>query len=199
MVATAPAPDAGAIVRRLDKFLRGTAARLARRTARYGLAAEDLYQEGAAAALAALPRYDEGRGVSFLRLRARGAMVDLARRMCPLPRKEFARVLAGERPPLSVQSLRVDDGCDPTRYEDPHPGDGERAEFVALARRVGAGQSPGDAELLSRYMVDGLTMKQIADERGLSESRISQRITRIVDGARETLRGRGLGRLNAFT
>jgi RNA polymerase sigma factor (sigma-70 family) len=199
MVATAPAPDVGATLRRLDTFLRCTAAKLARRTARYGLDAEDLYQEGAAAVVAALPRYDEGRGVYFLQLRARGAMVDLARGWATLSRRQFARVLAGERPPLSVLPLRVDDGCDPTRYEDAEVGDGERAEFLALVCRVGGNQSPGDAELLARYLVDGLLMRQIADEIGLSESRVSQRITRILDGIREQLRARGLTRLNAFT
>lgn len=140
---------------------------------------EDLVQEGAKAVFEALPRFDASRGAkpeSWLQLRILGAFADYARQFGRLtqggPRGRTERV-------ISLQSFRyeTDSGKEQTLEQalipDPPP---PRADWGRLLR----GFNRRELLMVLEYFVHGRTMKQIAADLSISESRVSQWMTEIL-------------------
>lgn len=145
---------------------------------------EDLIQEGAMAVFEALPRFDAGRGCkveTWIAPRIFGALRDYARRM--------GRLLHGGARTGRVERLVSIDqtiqrrSCDrPIAVKDliQSPPDRGRAYSADGWSGVTAGLSQRERLLLTEYFIGGRTMREIAGGLGLSESRISQQMSRLL-------------------
>lgn len=149
---------------------------------------EDLVQEGAMACYQHLPRFEPERGLkieTFLQPRIWGAMQDYAR--------AHGRWLKGgkrNRPPEDVLSLSLEvkkagSADRPTPLADLIVDEATAApEFRALRQSVWKTVLRGLAQrerlLVLEYFVHGRTLKQIGEDLGLSESRCSQMLTKIL-------------------
>lgn len=69
--------------------------------------------------------------------------------------------------------------------------DSPRDEFLAAVRRTGADLGSEELSALADYYVSGRTMKDIGRGYGVSESRMSQLISRAVSAIREQMRATG--------
>lgn len=176
-------------------------ARYARRLGRESPhTADDLAAEAVAAALAALPRYDPAGGanpVTFLSRRMAGEVVDAVRRCGRLV--HHPRTAGGE-PAVTLSitegmrrrnrkgkeyadGYQGADDYDPAARPEAEPP--SRYEFRMAIRRAFSrvGDQAEDAVVL--YFGDGLTMREIAGVLGLSESRVSQLVTRAIQTIHE--------------
>jgi RNA polymerase sigma factor (sigma-70 family) len=144
---------------------------------------EDLVQEGAWAAYEALPRFDATRGVklqTWIAPRIFGAMRDYARSV-----GRFTKGGGRQRREhvVSLQALRyqTDTGKGQSLLDElalPSP------RATADWRRLLRGFSRAERIIVLEYFVHGSTMKSIAISLGLSESRVSQWMTTILDRLR---------------
>lgn len=160
--------------------------RLARRVARGNRTVEyeDLVSEGTVGAIQAVDRWDEGRDVAlaaFAGRRILGQMYDSIRDYSPLSRGHWKQVLDGEEH-FYLSSLHTpvhDDNGNITLAELLPDNEDTIAKMVdALAvREVLEQMSEKDQELFTLYYYKGLTLKSIGSRFGVSESRISQRMT----------------------
>jgi RNA polymerase sigma factor (sigma-70 family) len=140
---------------------------------------EDLVQEGAAAVFAALPRWDAKRGATletWLAPRIFGAMRDYARK--------FRFLKGGKRSRHeSIESLdlirhHTDSGKAFTLHDElPAPANCDSADWCGLLR----GFNKRERIILIGYFVLERTMKQIAADLDISESRVSQQMTTLLD------------------
>jgi RNA polymerase sigma factor FliA len=139
------------------------------------LDSQDLIQAAVIALMRARKKFDPTRGfkwITYALPRARGAMLDALRDADHVPRLERARLKArGEegRKVLSIDHQLTDvsrEGLPMLRDRA-----AERSDFwVGVRRRIGARMG----EILERYFVDDLTLKEIGRRLGLSESRACQ-------------------------
>lgn len=188
----------------LDGMLRYYAKRIARSNPM--VEADDLYQVGAAAVVEYVRsgRYDQA--IASLRTallpRVRGAMLDEVRRQSWLPRLEVERLKAdgddgvkvvkfSEWHPSAkvVRSNRHETAMirfDPP-HRDPEPSDHPEVEFLSVVRGLCSGLSAVERRILVWYYVRGLLMIDIGARLGLSESRVSQIHTEIMQRVRGTL------------
>lgn len=145
---------------------------------------EDLIQEGAQAVFEALPRWDAQRGAkveTWLSPRIFGAMRDYARRVGRLT-KGGLRTGRSEHV-VSLQSFRYEtDGGKEQRLEELLPA--KIAPIGANWGRLLRGFSGRERLLVIEYFVLGWTMKQIGRDLAISESRVSQMMTQLLDRLR---------------
>lgn len=148
---------------------------------------EDAVQEGLLALLDCIARCDERDLLAFAYLRVLGAMGDCRRSTMPVgtpKRKPW-------QPPASLDAIRfqTDDRdrdlfdvlIDQRQQQRANLAE-SRAEFGRLLRARGLNQT--ELLIVLRYFVDECTMKQIGEELGISESRVSQRLTQVCDRLR---------------
>jgi RNA polymerase sigma factor (sigma-70 family) len=146
---------------------------------------EDLVQEAAQAVFEALPRFDAGRGLkleTFLAPRIFGAMRDYARRVGRMT-KGGARTGRSEFV-VSLQSFRYEtDGGKEHRLEEllAAPTEASDGDWATLLR----GFNRRERLLVIQYFVLGSTMKEIGRDLALSESRVSQMMTELLDRLRK--------------
>lgn len=147
------------------------------------LPVEDLVNEGAMAVFAALPRYDASRGAklqTWLRPRIIGAFRDYARKV-----GRFLK--GGERGRGdTIESLHA------KRYQTDSGREVRLADCVATPPPPAAGDwgrllrgfSKRDRLVVLAYFVLGHTMQRIAADLNLSESRVSQLMTELLQRLR---------------
>ncbi len=188
----------------VEKAIRYHARRIARGNP--AVEEEDLYQVGAAAVVEYVRsgRYDPG--VATIRTalwpRIRGAMLDEVRVQSWVPRVEVERMKATGDDAVKVVRFsewhpsakvvgrnRIDSTA--LRYDPPHhdpvPSDHPEAEFLSVVRGLCAGLSAVERRILVWYYVRSLSMLEIGGRLGLSESRVSQIHTGIMQRFRGTL------------
>jgi RNA polymerase sigma factor (sigma-70 family) len=198
-VESAPVDPARA-VEKLIPWVRSKATKLAAKVFVPGVDVDDLTQEGLLALYKAVrDRHDRSRGVGIMgyaRLRVVGAMIDHLRAQGITSRSENLRMREGEPAPRERVGLEI--VLQMVAEESPDAGDGPRAEFVATIRRLCPDLPASTRSILAHYYVDGLTMKEVGVEVGLSESRVSQRMTDATDALRAALLARGHTALTAL-
>lgn len=175
----------------LCQRMRGILYRQACRLRNSATDVEDLMQEGQIGLLQAIARFDASRQLKFLTFanpRIHGAMVDYLRqhgRLIHHPRLALAR---GEPviQAVPIPMLENDHG-DGSAWEFPAPaseGEQLRERREAVEVHLG-GLLPRERRAVLAYYVDELTMKQVAAELGLSESRVSQLLSSIYERLRD--------------
>jgi RNA polymerase sigma factor for flagellar operon FliA len=163
--------------------------------------ADDLTSAGVFGLLAAIDAFDPGRGVKFetyAPLRIRGAMLDelrstdwvprLVRSRCEKPIEMLSMHGRSEkRGPLGGDRRSLESAV----YEDRRiaaPADSmQRADVLRMVTR---GLTANERRMVQLYYCDELTMREIGAVLGLSESRVSQMHTKVLDRLRESLEGR---------
>lgn len=159
--------------------------------------AEDLVSCGVLGLIAALERYDAGRGVRFAHyayFRAQGAMLESLRQLDPLgPNSRRLARKRGEALPelFSLDApLRSFDGrksrhdlLSNPQQTDPGRRLFQRAEVAELLR----GFDRRDRLLLILYYAEELTMKEIGQSLGIHETRVSMLIADIHNRLRKRL------------
>jgi RNA polymerase sigma factor (sigma-70 family) len=216
-----PSPVAAAPVVRESVFagalpwVRTIAVSLARRLpAAATVDADDLYQVGSLAAWDLTATWDPAvsRFTSYAKLRVIGVMVDLVRGeaacgfTCSGVRRRLARGESIRVRSLSGQCADSDGWAAAWRHTlgdalgrtDPEFGDAPDAEFAALLRRCGGEVNAQERDAATRYFVGGATMREVGQGMGVSESRVSQLVGRVVAGVRASLESRGRTALTAF-
>jgi RNA polymerase sigma factor (sigma-70 family) len=147
---------------------------------------EDLIQTTSMTCWEALPRFDPGRGNkpwTFLAPRAMGAMQDLCR--------ETNRLDGGRRSRPAKPHASLDATCEVTgrgdkeveRHEpsDPRAARGQRRrESDDRFRALIKGLARIDRIIVTLFFQEDCTMKEIAGSLGLSESRVSQRMSQLL-------------------
>lgn len=169
----------------LRKVVENYATKLARNSV---LQLDDYVQFGVLGMLDAMERFDPSQGYkfkTFALLRIRGAIVDGIRRADWVPRSE-RRQLADDperrevtvgRLPMRVSQDTGKEDADVADQQLPPVDDRLMAESIWQEYLTGLPQR--DRLMLLLYYREGLTMKQVAAELGVSESRISQLITEV--------------------
>lgn len=207
-------PDADATFAAALPWVRREAERLAAKIPPSGEWDEDdLFQVGAVAAWKLAREWDQSiaRFWSFANLRVHGAMIDLIRdaAACGFGHAG-ARLKLDRGEPIRVTSLAVQvPGVfgfehrsatlgDMVGACDAEITDGDDAEVAALLKRVGVESTSRERAALVRHHIGDETQKEIAGGLGMSESRVSQVISGVVDRIRERLVSQGRDRLTAF-
>ena len=156
-----------------------------------GLEIDDLVSDSLPGVIRCLERFDLDRGLKFTTFalpRVRGAISDALRDRDWVPRVERSRHRDGEGIPrvLPIDSRLSewdDRGWDLLAgahcYDDHDP---ERDEFW---RDICRGLSRQERLALMLYWREGLRMKEVGEQLGLSESRISQMLSAVYDRLRE--------------
>jgi RNA polymerase sigma factor (sigma-70 family) len=174
--------------------------RIARRQAfDDGATGDDLFQDAMIGALDGLTRFDRSLGLkptTLLYTRIHGAVVDAIRErnsVVKVPRLAASR---GER--LRVIHLKRRDKRPDAGYEHtltrgpfaedvparPDPAEPSRYEFRMGLRRAFGRLDARTEDVLVLHFFDGWTLKRIANEFGVSESRVSQLVTQTLADAR---------------
>lgn len=157
----------------------------------YGLCFDDWLSDAMLGLLEAAKKFDTSRNVrfqTFATFRINGAMIDGERNRDHLSRVERRKVKQGEQDDVSIASIftTLPDHC--ARYEDvlssPEPEIRHDDFGTGLKRCLTA----EEVQIVRWYHFDDVTMKEIGKRLGLSESRMSQRLSHIRDRLRE--RGR---------
>jgi RNA polymerase sigma factor for flagellar operon FliA len=167
------------------------ARRVARRLPR-AVALEDLISAGTIGLLNATERFDPSRAVPFApyaKIRIRGAILDHLRAMDWLPRTTRTAVKAGDSTTavVSVEDVRAD-GFDSFEMETPSPSASlERREQVKKLSAAVSRLRLRNRQILALYYVEELTLKQIGEIFGVSESRVCQLHTEAVQCLRREL------------
>lgn len=194
-------PTAEQAVAACDRMIRHHARKIA--ATHSDLAADDLYQVGAAAVVEYVRggRYDPARGklVTALALRVRGEMLDEVRRVSPCSRLHARERKEAGLPASPVERFsEMDAGTglsqdhnyvarkggpklrfDPAHH-DPEPADDAETEFLAVCRVLFDGLGETERTLLRCYFVRGMTMKEVGERIGVTEGRVSQRLSAII-------------------
>lgn len=157
----------------------------------------DLMSEAFFGLTDAISRFEPGRGLQFMTfaaLRIRGAMVDGIRRVDWVPRLERVKVKKGElEEPVLVSSLdamksrfaRKSDTGHGTGHGDFDIGDSGAPDPLArqheldVWRRVLKGFSKTERLIALLYFREQITMKEIGQQVGICESRVSQIISHL--------------------
>lgn len=148
---------------------------------------EDLTSEAMVGAIQAVDRWSEEAGVplaQFASTRIRGQMYDYLREIGPLSRSHWKRVCEGEvefrlqslSDPIGEATLLVD------ALSDDSDSIGQMLDIHAV-RQVIDIMSEDDRALLIEYYYEGLTLREIGERRGVTESRISQKMKKVYDVA----------------
>jgi RNA polymerase sigma factor for flagellar operon FliA len=144
---------------------------------------DELVSAGTLGLIDALTRFDPTRAqwfAQYAEIRIRGAILDELRHMDWLPRAERARVRRGEQAEtlhavVSIDDVR-EDGFDSVGSADdlsPSAGLEHSAKKQRLAAAIAA-LPHKQQQVLSLYYVEELTLKQIGELLGVTESRICQ-------------------------
>ena len=144
---------------------------------------DDLCSVGCIALIDVVDRFDGQRQVkfkSFALLRILGAMVDEIRNLDWVPRLERARQKKGLVEPVEMltphgQTDEHNEFWLAVAPEEPLEMD-NKEEVEAAMRKF----KPRDQQIIRMRFVDGMTMSEIGQAVGLSESRISQKFTQFV-------------------
>lgn len=177
--------DPDDLLRRIGKGLWQYAHRLANNPG--DLDADDLYQEGAIAALAAAERFDPTRGAkpeTYCLRRGRGAMLDAARQYdeCTRRDKHTSKcVVIATRIPLDAARTPYQRNL--VEVAAPEPADRTTVEdFARHLRRVCGvgGVSERAARAAALYFAEDVPMSEVARREGYSESRASQIVGRVL-------------------
>ncbi len=170
--------------------------RVARRMARRlpcNVALDDLVGAGSLGLIDAVRRYDPARASSFAayaELRIRGAILDHLRALDWLPRGVRASVKRGESESSVVS---VDDGTGvgfdgfATTQPSPRSVVELRQRRASLAAAIGA-LPARTRRVLGLYYMDELTLREIGDVLGVTESRVCQLHAEAVVHLKQTLR-----------
>lgn len=170
-------------------LIRKAAHRTARRT-KGMLQPEELYGDGYEAIRTCVVRFDASKGVPFEHYAARrvyGAMQDVLREWMHSRVKTSGVRLRNVQHPMSLQEVIYESeegltftllSTEALAVQDADHGDND------LARLVLESVNTTDSLILRRYYMDGRTLKEIGDEIGLSESRVCQRVARIMEHVR---------------
>jgi len=153
---------------------------------------EDLEAEAWVGLLRCVPRFDESRSKfeTYAGTKSYFHLLDWIRDQSFLPRLEQVKVRAGlaqapqfrslstvlaedNRPQMLGETIGADDAS--LRQVD----DADQVEWILSTLK------PMDAAIARFYFLGGLTMRATAEEVGLSESRISQRVCKLVARLRE--------------
>lgn len=184
----APADTEPSLVDALAPWVRKLANKLAARDETRRIDPQDLYQEGLLAVHLLAPAYDPARAkpAAFVGRRVYGAMVDYLRGRHELGVTVARRaVRTGEGPAREGLELHEPETA------DPEPGDDFAAAAAELCRRYRVVLDAGDLHILAAYFGTGLTMRLVGAGVGLSESRVSQRIKRVIDDLRAAMLAAG--------
>ena len=181
---------------RLVEFYQPFVASVVSRTKRVDsglLQAEDHIANATLGLIDAIGAFDPSRGVrftSFATHRVRGAMLDAIRDTDWVPRSERLAESRGERKPLRVLNTEPfgDDGrLGMDRFADhreqPSDHSGSISDFW---QRIVRGLSSRDSMMVLFHYRDGMAMGDVAARIGVSESRVSQRLSEL----RTQIRGR---------
>lgn len=156
---------------------------------------DDLVSEGMLGAIQAVDRWDPAGGGSldtFARHRVIGQMIDYTRDFSPLSRAHWKLVKEGELEfHLGSLDTPIVTGAGSTvDLVDILPDNEDTiAKMIDMLtiRDVIMKLPPKDQEVLRYYYYDGMTLRQIANLYGVSESRICQRLARMHRRAYEYL------------
>lgn len=165
------------------KNLRWHAARLARGGQwDHGLDADDLFQEACLAVVEALQRFDPSMGAklsTFIQRRAFGAMVDAIRSANETHSRTLGRV-ASKVHMSALDRRRLRDDWHPA-HTDPTPAVGDFVEdFRRHARKVFGANRREEVEIITQLHANGRTIAAIGVGIGVTESRVSQIVTRVM-------------------
>ena len=142
----------------------------------------DLYQDGSMALLDCIQRYDKGRGVKFYAFSSRrinGAFADGLRNMDWVPRLARTR----KEPTVLMQQVKPlynDNNDEKPELSHPATCDRNAAEWRDEVRRALRGLRKDERLAMILYFLDGRTMNEVGESLGLSESRVSQIISRTI-------------------
>lgn len=151
-----------------------------------GLDVDDLVSDAMPGMIRALERFELDRGLKFTTfalLRVKGGIVDALRERDWVPRLERQRHGNGDAivqvTTLDTQASDHSEGWQEATYDDPDPrGD----DFW---RHVCRGLSCRDRLILMLYWRLEMTMRDVGDHLGLSESRVSQIMSQLFERLRE--------------
>ncbi len=191
----APGPDSGArpeeLFARHYAMSQQIADHLSRRLPDH-LSRDDIRQEAAVGLWDAARRFDPARNVSFAAFAGRrvtGRVLDYVREADHLSRAHRQDVKAGRAFKVEYKSIH---GIDSERLSDRRERQSEiieaRDTFAELCRRV----RPKVRQVLF-LRVDGLTMKQIGERVGRSESMVSMMFTEAIHDGRRHMPGHVVG------
>lgn len=137
---------------------------------------DDLVAVGWLGLLQAMAKHrpHETRLETFAGYRIRGAMLDELRRLDPISRCMRRRQKAGQTVPETHSLDAPDVYGDVREFDDPRPGGEPSIDMLDVVRLLEA----REREIVFRYYWEAKTMKSIGQELGLSESRVSQLLSR---------------------
>ena len=150
----------------------------------------------------ALQTWDPTRGCSlhsYAVQRMEGEVKDGLRARDHLTRSDRQRQKGGEQldgvrqRPVSIEAITADTGWDildspcPDALEDLHQQAADRDQVQAILRFVDLSQDARSSLMLRRYYLEGLTLKQIGAEFGVTESRVSQMMKATINKTRSHL------------
>lgn len=159
---------------------------------------DELVAEGTMAVMQSLDRFDAGRGTrpsTFLSWRVNGAITDYLRHLDHVPRLDRQRLKAGEidgvAELISLETVTAESSEGRTRtladlLEDRsiHPF-ADRQAADEFYRELLRGCNRTERLIVLLYYREGLTMKEAAEHVGLSESRVSQLHSRLIERFRD--------------
>ena len=150
------------------------------------LQAEDHIANATLGLIDAIGAFDPSRGVrftSFATHRVRGAMLDAIRDADWVPRQERRAESRGEcEPPrvFSTEQFAANGKHGMERFADHREPPSDRSESISdFWRRVVCGMSSRDSTIVLLHYRDGKTMGDVAERIGVSESRVSQRLSEL--------------------
>jgi len=169
---------------------------LARRVARHaaarvpaGAAREEAVSAGLLGLVEAADRFDPTRGVpfdAFARRRVQGAVLDFLRAEDPLSRDDRKKRRSGQSDAAEPEFVSYDDVCE--QLGGGSAGFDEESMLMrARVRAVVATLPAPDQQLLGLYYAEERTLREVGCELGVTESRICQRLSGILQRLRAQL------------
>jgi len=184
----APADTEPSLVDALAPWVRKLARRLAARDETCRVDPQDLYQEGLLAVHLLAPAYDPARAkpAAFFGPRVYGSMVDYLR-----GRHELGVTVARRAARTGAGPVREGLEFHEPETADPEPEEDFAARLRETLRRYRVTCGRDDLCILVAYFGAGLSMRLVGAGIGLSESRVSQRIGRVVGDLRAAMLAAG--------
>ena len=155
-----------------------------------GAAREEAVSAGLLGLVEAADRFDPSRGVpfdAFARRRVHGAVLDFLRAEDPLSRDDRKKRRSGQSDAAEPEFVDFDelaedeDGSQPGRFD-------EESVLVRMRVRSVVGTLPeADQRLLALYYGEERTLREVGAELGVTESRICQRLSGILQKLRTLL------------